>query len=142
MLNVDYFMMVEPITQMLLPLGSNIGDQNYPLSNCHLDSFGVFFDKLVYPLTAFVKFGFSEKATKFEKKNCRTFDKRVVFCARNSVRRFFKTNVVKLYYTKFTEFLSAECFPAVCFSLSCLSTLCFFARCLFTVELFCLLFYF
>ena len=68
MLNVDYFMMVEPITQMLLPLGSNIGDQNYPLSNCHLDSFGVFFDKLVYPLTAFVKFGFSEKATKFEKK--------------------------------------------------------------------------
>ena len=68
MLNVDYFMMVEPITQTLLPLGSNIGDQNYPLSNCHLDSFGVFFDKLVYPLTAFVKFGFSEKATKFEKK--------------------------------------------------------------------------
>ena len=32
-----------------------------------------------------VKFGFSEKATKFEKKNRRTFDKSVVFCARNSV---------------------------------------------------------
>ena len=73
MLNVDYFMMVEPITQMLLPLGSNIGDQNYPLSNCHLDSFGVFF--LVYPLTALVKFGFSEKATKFEKNLGCSFDK-------------------------------------------------------------------
>ena len=32
-----------------------------------------------------LKFGFSEKATKFEKNLCFTFDKRVVFCARNSV---------------------------------------------------------
>ena len=32
-----------------------------------------------------VKFGFSEKATKFEKNLRRTFDKSVVFCARNSV---------------------------------------------------------
>ena len=36
--------------------------------------------------TQFVlKFGFSEKATKFEKNIRRTFDKSVVFCARNSV---------------------------------------------------------
>ena len=34
---------------------------------------------------AVVKFGFSEKATKFEKFFCRTFDKSVVFCARNTV---------------------------------------------------------
>ena len=32
-----------------------------------------------------VKFGFSEKATKFEKNLRRTFDKSFVFCARNSV---------------------------------------------------------
>ena len=32
-----------------------------------------------------IKFGFSEKATKFEKNLRRTFDKSVVFCARNSV---------------------------------------------------------
>ena len=32
-----------------------------------------------------LKFGFSEKATKFEEDLCRTFDKSVVFCARNSV---------------------------------------------------------
>ena len=32
-----------------------------------------------------VKFGFSEKATKFEKNLLFTFDKSVVFCARNSV---------------------------------------------------------
>ena len=33
----------------------------------------------------FLKFGFSEKATKFEENLRRTFDKSVVFCARNSV---------------------------------------------------------
>ena len=32
-----------------------------------------------------IKFGFSEKATKFEKNLLRTFDKSVVFCAHNSV---------------------------------------------------------
>ena len=32
-----------------------------------------------------IKFGFSEKATKFEKNLRRTFDKSVMFCARNSV---------------------------------------------------------
>ena len=32
-----------------------------------------------------IKFGFSEKAIKFEKNLRRTFDKSVVFCARNSV---------------------------------------------------------
>ena len=32
-----------------------------------------------------LKFGFSEKATKFDKNLCRTFDKSVVFCARNSI---------------------------------------------------------
>ena len=31
-----------------------------------------------------LKFGFSEKATKFEKNRCRSFDKSVVFCERNS----------------------------------------------------------
>ena len=31
------------------------------------------------------KFSFSEKASKFEKNLRRTFDKSVVFCARNSV---------------------------------------------------------
>ena len=33
----------------------------------------------------FLKFGFSGKATKFEKNLRRTFDKSVVFCAGNSV---------------------------------------------------------
>ena len=47
-----------------------------------------------------VKFGFSEKATKFEKNLRRTFDKSVLFCARNSV--LVKTNVVKSYYANFT----------------------------------------
>ena len=32
-----------------------------------------------------VKFGFTEKTTKFEKNLRRTFNKSVVFCARNSV---------------------------------------------------------
>ena len=32
-----------------------------------------------------LKFRFSEKATKFEKNLCHPFDKRVVFCAGNSV---------------------------------------------------------
>ena len=32
-----------------------------------------------------LKFGFSEKATKFEENLRRTFDKSGVFCARNSV---------------------------------------------------------
>ena len=32
-----------------------------------------------------VLFGFSEKATKFEKNLRRTFDKSIMFCARNSV---------------------------------------------------------
>ena len=33
----------------------------------------------------FLKFGFSEKATKFEKNLRRTFDKSIVFCACNSI---------------------------------------------------------
>ena len=32
-----------------------------------------------------VKFGFSDKATKFEKNLCHTFDKSIVFCGPNSV---------------------------------------------------------
>ena len=32
-----------------------------------------------------LKFGFSEKATKFDKKFCHTFDKSIVFCAHNRV---------------------------------------------------------
>ena len=32
-----------------------------------------------------LKFGFSEKATKFEENLCPTFDKSIWFCARNSV---------------------------------------------------------
>ena len=35
------------------------------------------------PFHITLKFGFSEKATKFEKNLRRTFDKNVVFCARN-----------------------------------------------------------
>ena len=56
----------------------------------------------------YLKFVFSEKATKFEKNLRRTFDKSVVFCARNSVlvkklmKIFFK-NVDKSYYTNFTN---------------------------------------
>ena len=54
-----------------------------------------------------MQYWFYEKATKFEKNLCRTFDKSVVFCARNSVlvkksTKIFK-NVDKLYYTNFTE---------------------------------------
>ena len=56
----------------------------------------------------FLKFGFSEKATKFEKNLCCTFDKSVVFCAGNSVlvkksMKILKKNVDKLYYTNFTS---------------------------------------
>ena len=55
-----------------------------------------------------LKFGFSEKATKFEKNLCRTFDKSIVFCARNSVlvkksTKIFQTNVDKSYYTNFKK---------------------------------------
>ena len=55
-----------------------------------------------------IKFGFSEKATKFEKNLRRTFDKSVVFCARNSVlvkksTKIFKKNVDKSYYTNFIK---------------------------------------
>ena len=44
---------------------------------------------------------------------CRTFDKSVVFCARNSVLvtqsiRFFKTDVDKSYYTNFTTYNSSD----------------------------------
>ena len=42
-----------------------------------------------------VKFGFSEKATKFEKNLLFTFDKSVVFCARNSVFVKKSTNIFK-----------------------------------------------
>ena len=53
-----------------------------------------------------LKFGFSEKATKFEKNLRRTFDKSFVFCARNSVlvkkSTIFFLNVDKSYYTNFT----------------------------------------
>ena len=38
-----------------------------------------------YRNVASLKFGFSEKATKFEKNLCLTFDKIVLFCASNSV---------------------------------------------------------
>ena len=37
-----------------------------------------------------LKFGFSEKATKFEKNLRRTFDKSVVFCAKNLTKISFK----------------------------------------------------
>ena len=40
---------------------------------------------VIISLNHLIKFGFSEKATKFEKILRRTFDKSVVFCARNSV---------------------------------------------------------
>ena len=48
-------------------------------------------------LSLCVKFGFSEKATKFEKSLHRTFDKSVVFCSRNSVL-FNKSGVNKCPY--------------------------------------------
>ena len=57
-------------------------------------------------LCRLLKFGFSEKATKCEKNLRCTFDKSVVFCARNSVlvkksTKIFFENVDKSYYTKF-----------------------------------------
>ena len=48
----------------------------------------------------FVKFGFSEKATKFEKNLRRTFDKSVVFYVKKSTM-IFETDVVKSYYPNF-----------------------------------------
>ena len=42
-------------------------------------------NRQVFALSNVVKFGFSEKATKFEKNLRRTFDKTLVFCVRNSV---------------------------------------------------------
>ena len=56
----------------------------------------------------FLKFGFSEKATKFENNLCCTFDKSVVFCAQKSIlvkklMKKFKTNVDKSYYKKFKK---------------------------------------
>ena len=42
-----------------------------------------------------LKFGYSEKATKFEKNLRRTFDKSVVFCARNSVLVKKSTKIFK-----------------------------------------------
>ena len=42
-----------------------------------------------------LKFVFSEKATKFEKNLCRTFDKSVVFCVRNSVLVKKSTKIFK-----------------------------------------------
>ena len=54
-----------------------------------------------------LKFGFFEKATKFEKNLHHTFDKSFVFCARNSIlvksTKTFQTNVDKLYYSNFTN---------------------------------------
>ena len=46
--------------------------------------FKIFFSRQIYPGRS-LKFGFSEKATKFKKNLRRTFDKSVVFSARNSV---------------------------------------------------------
>ena len=61
---------------------------------------------------SFVKFGFSEKATKVEKDLRRTFDKSVVFYARNSVlvkksTKILLKNVDKSYYTNFKESFEA-----------------------------------
>ena len=53
-----------------------------------------------------MKFGFSEKATKFEKNLSCTFDKSVVFCARNNV-------LVK----KSTKIFQNKCGPAVLYKL-------------------------
>ena len=36
-------------------------------------------------ISPILKFGFSEKAAEFEKNLCRTFDKSVLFCARNNI---------------------------------------------------------
>ena len=46
-----------------------------------------------------LKFGFSEKATKFEKNLHRTFDKSVVFCARNSILVKKSTKILKKMWT-------------------------------------------
>ena len=57
----------------------------------------------------YLKFGFSEKATKFEKKNFVVLLTRGSCSVRataylsKSQRSFFKTNVVKSYYTNFTH---------------------------------------
>ena len=53
-----------------------------------------------------IKFGFYEKATKYEKDLGHTFDKSVVFCAHNSVlvqklTKILKKNEDKSYYTNF-----------------------------------------
>ena len=47
----------------------------------------------LYIHSRYVKFGFSEKATKFEKNLRRIFDKSFEFCARNSVLVKKLTNI-------------------------------------------------
>ena len=82
-----------------------------------------------------VKFGFSEKATKFEKNLCHTFDKSVLFCARNRVtcqkvkedfskhkmwsRPWFINNVLMNYQTKdfyFINFHYTQLLFSFCYS--------------------------
>ena len=57
---------------------------------------------------AYLKFGFSEKATKFEKifvilLKRASYSVRATVYLSKSLRRFLKTNVVKLYYTNFNH---------------------------------------
>ena len=66
------------------------------------------FVKLYTRLQVFVKFGFSEKATKFEKIFVVLLTRalcsvRATAYLSKSWQRFFKTNMVKLYYTNFTD---------------------------------------
>ena len=57
-----------------------------------------------------LKFGFSEKATKFEKNRHRTFDKSVVFSARNSVlvKKSTKIFFLKMWTSRIIQTLIQE----------------------------------
>ena len=62
-----------------------------------------------------VKFGFSEKATKFEKNLCRTFDKSVVFCARNSLIIKKSTKIFKNKYGQVLKYTNFNCLMTTVF---------------------------
>ena len=59
-----------------------------------------------------LKFGFSEKATKFEKNLCRTFDKSVVFCARNSA---LVKKLTKIFQNKCGQVVLYKLYILICF---------------------------
>ena len=65
-----------------------------------------------YRNVASLKFGFSEKATKFEKNLCCTFDKSVVFCARNSA---LVKKLTKIFQNKCGQVVLYKLYILICF---------------------------